>query len=380
MKPPSEASCTQNCVWELKKPVYGLSDASLRWYKRVLSFILSSGGKVSILDPALFLWHKDEKLIGIIALHVDDFIWAGTKEFEESIIRKLRCTFVVGKEQSISFRYLGLNVQHLGEEIVLHQHDYLEALKPLSLSAERRKLQDQPVTDEEKEAVRAKIGQLLWVSTQTCPDICFDVSNLATNLKNSCTVKDILRINKIILKLKEKQLNLRFQPIKYPKLIVYTDASFGNLLDGGSQGGYLVFLAGEDGICNLVSWQSKRLKRVVRSTLTAETLAMMDGIDAGLFIASLYSEIVHGRIIDGNIPIEVITDNNSLIDALNSSKPVTDKRLRIDISALKESIQHHSINCQWVPGDLQLSDCLTKQGASSLKLTTTMETGKLPTY
>ena len=68
------------------------------------------------------------------------------------------------------------------------------------------------------------------------------------------------------------------------------------------------------------------------------------------------------------------------MDSLNSSKPVTDKRLRIDISALKEAIKQYKIKYQWVPTNLQLADCLTKHGASSLKLTSTLRNGKLPTY
>ena len=101
LKPSPEAKCKENYIWELKKPVYGLSDASLKWYNRVIEFILSSDGKVSRLDPALFLWHRENKLIGIIALHVDDFLWSGDDNFERTVINKLRQIFVIGKEEKI---------------------------------------------------------------------------------------------------------------------------------------------------------------------------------------------------------------------------------------------------------------------------------------
>ena len=42
--------------------------------------------------------------------------------------------------------------------------------------------------------------------------------------------------------------------------------------------------------CCLISWRSTRLKRVVRSTLTAETLAFADEIDAGKFVQGLAEE------------------------------------------------------------------------------------------
>ena len=55
-------------------------------------------------------------------------------------------------------------------------------------------------------------------------------------------------------------------------------------LDGGNQGSYLIFLVDTDNHCNLLSWQSKRLKRIPRSSLAAETVAALDGIDAAIYI------------------------------------------------------------------------------------------------
>ena len=69
-KPPPKARCNENYIWNSKKPLYDLSDASLKGYKSVIKFILSSDSKVLRLDQALFLWHRENKLIGNTALHV----------------------------------------------------------------------------------------------------------------------------------------------------------------------------------------------------------------------------------------------------------------------------------------------------------------------
>ena len=61
--------------------MYGLSDASLNWYCRVKSLFL--GASVSKVDLAVFYWidsHGD--VYGVLACHVDDFIWGGKPEFE----------------------------------------------------------------------------------------------------------------------------------------------------------------------------------------------------------------------------------------------------------------------------------------------------------
>lgn len=77
-------------------------------------------------------------------------------------------------------------------------------------------------------------------------------------------------------------------------MIVFSDASFGNLSDGGTQGGHLIVLMGENGKFSPLSWQSKKVKRIVRSTLAGETLAMSDGIDNAIFLATLFSELTTG--------------------------------------------------------------------------------------
>ena len=143
--------------------------------------------------------------------------------------------------------------------------------------------------------MRSKTGYLLWLANQTRPDLSFGVSSLAVKLKDA-TVGDVLYLNKLIRRAKSTCVNLKFCNIgNVQKIVSYTDAAFGNLHDGGSQGSYLVFLVGDGQKCNLLSWQSKRLKRVVRSTLSAESLAMSECIDGTVFIASLFIEIMFGN-------------------------------------------------------------------------------------
>ena len=117
------------------------------------------------------------------------------------------------------------------------------------------------------------------------------------------------------------------------RVAVYEDASLGNLPDGGSQAGYLVFLVDSEGIVALIAWQSHKIRRVVRSTIASETLAMSDAMDAGILIASMWKELVGPQC---NVIVEGITDCYSLFDAVNSTKLVSDKRLRIEMAMLRQ--------------------------------------------
>ena len=143
------------------------------------------------------------------------------------------------------------------------------------------------------------------------------------------------------------------------KIIVFTDGAHGNLVDRGSQGGYFVFLVGENGMCALISWQSKRIRRVVKSSLAAETLSMSDGIDGAVFVNALLSEIYFGN--TRSLPIEFITDYQSLVDALKSSKHVSDKRPKIEIGTVKEMVENKQISkIGWTESRKQIADIQRK--------------------
>ena len=91
------------------------------------------------------------------------------------------------------------------------------------------------------------------------------------------------------------------------KLVVYADAVDGNLPDGGSQGGYFIFLVGQNRKCSLPSWQSKKIQRIVRSSLAAETLSLSNAVDTTIFLKKMFSEIYFAG--QKNLPIYVITNN-----------------------------------------------------------------------
>ena len=139
----------------------------------------------------------------------------------------------------------------------------------------------------------------------------------------------------------------------------------------------MVFLVGEDNYCCTLSWYAGKIKRVCRSTLSAEALSLQEGLDAAIYHRAMLME-VYG---DGSsfAPIDALTDNKSVFDALFSTSLVDDKRLRIDISAIQESLKKDEVrSVKWCPGELQLANCLTKRGAKSNELLQVLVSGQLP--
>ena len=108
------------------------------------------------------------------------------------------------------------------------------------------------------------------------------------------TVYEIIQANKILEKAKGENVILRLglkSNINNFKIIGFNDAYFGNLSDRSSQGGYIIYLVSEIGECSPISWQFKKLQRVVKSAMTSETIVKVECSEVCYWIASLLNEI-----------------------------------------------------------------------------------------
>ena len=163
------------------------------------------------------------------------------------------------------------------------------------------------------------------------------------------------------------------------RLLVYCDASYANLQDGvSSAGGHIVFLMGRDGRSCPLAWRSGKIRRVVRSTLAAEALSMADGLDTAYCMGYLLSEVMFKKPKENRIPIHVCTDNKSLYENIHSTKGVSEKRLRVEIGSIKEMLHNGELSrVIWIESGAQISDCLTKRGASCQSMMNIVQNGNL---
>ena len=140
---------------------------------------------------------------------------------------------------------------------------------------------------------------------------------------------------------------------------------------GSSQGGSIIFLSGQSGKMVPISWSSRKLRRVVKSTLAAEAMALLDAIDDNIWLTNILNEMLGLK-----IEISVFnTDNMSLVDAIHSTKPTEEKRLRVDIAGIKESVEKKEFEIRWIKKEQQLADVLTKQGADNHLLLDVLRNG-----
>ena len=368
LKPPRDV-CPKTEVWSLRKCLYGLNDAPRSWYVKVKKALMSLGGVQSLYDGALFLWHgEDGKLVGIVACHVDDFVYCGTNEFQSSVIQKLKVMFKIGEEGSANFRYVGLNVTQTRGEIRVDQNDYVTGIEPIKLSKGRKECVDSQLTSDEKLEIKQLAGQVIWAASQTRPDVAYETCQMA-NTGKSPTVQMIIEANRAVYKMKKNNVSITFKKLGNPEELeveVYSDATHASLNDGASsQGAFVIFFKGKNGKTVPLSWRSKRIQRITKSPLASETSALADAADAAYLLASMVKEVFNLR----SAPtIHCKTDSKSLVQTLHTSNAVTDHRLKVDIARLRQMTESGEISVSWVRGNMQLSDPLTKHTATTAGL------------
>ncbi|KAG0710632.1 Retrovirus-related Pol polyprotein from transposon RE1 [Chionoecetes opilio] len=363
LRPPPEFADGQ--LWKLKKTVYGLCDVARHWYLRLKNQLLDLGAMVSSLDSALFSWRCNGKVEGVVCIYVDDFLWTGTPDFKKHVMDPLSQVFLIGSTESKAFKYVGLNiVSYEDGSITLDQLQYASTLTPVPICRQRATVKSSELSESERSEYRALVGQLNRIVMHTLPNIAFDACELSV----ACTraiVADLLRLNKVIARVKTDFVKLcvpKMEELEDCYLECFSDASFANLAGNGSQGGFAIFLRDDGGKRCPVYWQSRKIKRVVKSTLSAEALALLECAETAVYLAKLLHEISNC----GILKIRCFTDNKSLVDALHSCRCVEDRRLRIDIAVLCDMLERVEITeVAWVDKSGQLADCLTKKGAST---------------
>jgi hypothetical protein len=137
---------------------------------------------------------------------------------------------------------------------------------------------------------------------------------------------------------------------------VYVDTSFASNRDEISQLGFVIFLVDKhyqfqpDGVA------SYKEKRVTRSVLGAETMALADAFDAAYSL----KHDVQGML-QQEVPITLYTDWLSLFDVITKSTMPREKRLAIDIEEMKGAYKRREVETiAFIRTNVNPADMLTK--------------------
>ena len=108
--------------------------------------------------------------------------------------------------------------------------------------------------------------------------------------------------------------------------------------------------------------------------MSSETMALAESADAGHFVALKTKQIFGLKTASRGF---CKTDHISLEEHLKCSKVIQDLRLRVDITRLWEMVKLGEKEVYWVDKTHQLTDPLTKYGATAVRLMDVLKCGKL---
>ena len=180
-----------------------------------------------------------------------------------------------------------------------------------------------------------------------------------------------MRASKLTRKVKSSESDFfirKLGPVENWTVEVSTDASLSNLNEGvDSVEARIILVKNDKGDCAPLLWGANKIKRIVDSTLEAECLSLLSGLKEAIYTREVIEEIFNLK--DKAVPVKAIVDNKSTVDAIYSTAPLEDKKLRRDVARIKQMLNRKEIrSVSWCPGREQSADCMTKRTASLFNL------------
>eukprot|EP00435_Cladocopium_sp_Y103_P017306 s4178_g4.t1 len=382
LEPPQELReklhLRENEICELLKSAYGLVNAPYLWYQELKENLLALGFKMSPLDPCVFTLSDSSGYVhGAIGMHVDDGLCAGDQTFQAAL-QKLESKFPFGSKRCRDFTFTGIHIrQDDNYDIHLDQASYVQNISPIQIDRHRRKNEQEMVNESERQGLRGLIGSLQYAATNTRPDIAARLSLLQSKI-NCAKICDLLEANRLLGDAKKHAsvtVTISSIPEDEIRMIAYSDASFATRDRQQSQKGHLILAAHQDvfqqkiALASPISWSSKKIERVVASTLAAETYALSYTVDTLNWIRLAWEWLRNPftpwkepeKVWTQSHPGIAVVDCKSLYDVLtkNTTPQCQEHRTLIEALVIKSHL-NTGLQPHWVHSAAQLADALTK--------------------
>ena len=240
---------------------------------------------------------------------------------------------------------------------------------------------------------RALVSAVAWVGV-TSPFALASASLLQGCLPLP-TWGDIVKLNTNLAELKSTYCPLQYRPLAEPlRILSVTDSSFANS-GKYSQNGYLSMLCSvnDSELCGnfcLLDFKSNKSNRVATSTLHAEALGSINGLESNTYLQSYLLELKQANLTAMQllapehhkdlVPIIAVTDCNDLQDTLIApAQPASStKHLALYIAAIREYCATGRVQAfVWIDTRDMLANSLTKlkeDGTTEAELRPSLQT------
>lgn len=263
--------------------------------------------------------------------------------------------------------YIGIEINYKKEfkQMTLSQENYILSLAE-KYNLENAILYDTPMEtnlklDQAKEVdedikYRNLIGELLYISTGTRPDISYSVNYLSRfqNCYEKTHYKYALRILKYLVKTSELKLIYDTKYLHNDKLDCMVDSDYaGDNIDRKLATGFVIRLFG-----NLIFWKSRKQNTVVKNSTFAEYTAMSEAVTEVLFAKNLLNEAFDLKI---SVPTNIYEDNSGAI-AIGKFGNFTknSKHIEVQYYYINDNYKDGNIDIVKVDTNNNIADILTK--------------------
>ena len=379
--------------WLVKKSLYGLREAPAIWANfrdaalRTMSWnTIKDGKEVSChleqLSSDEQVWKMkvkgSDEVLGYVLVYVDDVLMIGQPPAVDAFYRWLadqwECDGLTYLSREAPIRFLGMEL-YLGnngfelaqygfvtELLRAHGHDGRRSLSQgnrdawlLSTEEEEALLSaaelPQVLETPELRLAQRRVGELLWLTSRTRPDLQYATSILASRVSKAPELVNELGKRLLDYLEETKHYRLNFNGLGRDGIVeIYTDSSF-SPSSSRSHGSAGVFYLN----CPL-TWRSARQPMVTLSTAESELVESIEGALMGYSVKDLIHELT------GVEPIlEIHIDNQAALALLRGSTGSWRTRhLRLRSNWIREKINGGEITAVREPGSSQRADIGTK--------------------
>ncbi len=360
----------QSDIFLLLKSLYGLRQAPLLWYKKLVSVLEELKFKKINSNESIMvrLDEKGENIQLIVAIYVDDLIFFATNdEILELVVQELLKVFQGNDLGTVSW-YLSVSISTSEGVCAMSQTAYIDELAqlyklkesnpvytPMSnsfYSDQRAHANDPEITDEH---YRHIIGSLLYLSTRTRPDVACAVGILSQYVSRPTNFLLQAAKRVLIYLWHTRKFVLSFSNIERDCDIMemWVDADHaGDQKDRKSRTGYCATMGG-----GAISWCSQKQRSVALSTAEAEYMAISEATKEVMWLRMFFKEIGQER--DG--PTTLLNDNGTAqgwVDGTAGMRRA--KHIETRYHFAKDCFVKGFIQPKHIPGSVNIADGFTK--------------------
>jgi hypothetical protein len=378
-------------VCQLVKSIYGLHQAAREWYHCLKEYLEKNGYKACLSDPCVLVkFDVKRKQLIIILIYVDDLLlMCNSRQMLNELKQIFKERFEI-KDMGDAQYILGIQLERFEHGLWMGQPLYAQSIleeadmwsfissdgteypintRPTPMTSGWKHDDDSVRLNEAKAGkYRSILMKLMYLSTQTRPDLTYAVNVLSSYLQQPCEC-DYKALERIMRYLRgTHDYGILYQNSSAPitlftndpnylnepewNIKAFGDASYAEEKDRKSRSGFLTILCG-----GVVTWYSKKQSVVALSSTEAEYYSLAEVVREVSWIKELLSEL--NMFITQ--PIVINQDNQSTMAiAMNPIQHQRVKHMAVRYHFIRDKLRQKQIELVYCPTKLMVADILTK--------------------